>query len=305
MKHRIVYHNDPDGHCSAAIAGMALQSKGYEVVYQSADYGDAKIDARRDENLVIVDFCFQPDERMQEIIDFYGDRLTWIDHHQTSMPISAKNPDVRGKCAVEVHGEVVSACELTWDFYFPVRDMPVAVRTIGDWDTWRHATMKDSIRARHALEFKLFLDSQNTHPDVYFVPWTALFNLYDEFCAAVKKGEVLLQYQIEQNRKHAAGLAWEGVFLCVPAVFMNKRGNSMMFDSVYDEAKHKLMVGYEHAHGDHWTVSLYSTHEVMDCGVLAKRAGKLSGMGGGGHRGAAGFQTDWESFQKMARRYDE
>ena len=68
----------------------------------------------------------------------------------------------------------------------------------------------------------------------------------------------------------------------MPAVFLNRRGNSLMFDSIYDPTKHKLMVGYEHD-GQKWTVSLYTTHDDVDCSEIAKS------MGGGGHAKAAGF----------------
>jgi len=304
-KVKIVYHNDPDGHCSAAIAGMALKARGYEVVYQAVGYGDAEIDMWDGEELVIVDFCFQPEEKMQEVIDFYGDRLTWIDHHKTAMSLSEKNPNVKGIRTVEEYGEAVSACELTWGFFYPMRSMPRSVRTVGDWDTWRHAKMENRVCAQRAVAFNLFLGSQNTHPEKYWTTWMNFFDYNIQFDDAVEKGKILLDYQNEQNRKNADKLAWEGTFNGIPAVFMNRRGNSQMFDSVYDPSRYNVMVGYEHCKNGIWTVSLYSTHDDIDCGELAKEVGRASPHpGGGGHKGAAGFQTTWRYFEWLVERIE-
>ena len=38
--------------------------------------------------------------------------------------------------------------------------------------------------------------------------------------------------------------------------------------------------------GSKWTVSIYSTNKNIDCSELAKK------YGGGGHKGAAGFQCE-------------
>ena len=40
-------------------------------------------------------------------------------------------------------------------------------------------------------------------------------------------------------------------------------------------------------------VSLYSTHEDVHCGRICKE------LGGGGHKGAAGFQMDLDAFWEL------
>ncbi len=59
--------------------------------------------------------------------------------------------------------------------------------------------------------------------------------------------------------------------------------NSQMFDSVWDPEKYDAMLTFGWRKGQ-WTVSLYSTKDDVDVSVIAKN------RGGGGHKGAAGFQ---------------
>ena len=67
---------------------------------------------------------------------------------------------------------------------------------------------------------------------------------------------------------------------------------SWQFNSVYDPEKHDVMVAYCKLKTGKWRVGLYSTKPGVDCGAIAKS------LGGGGHKGAAGFLCDelpWEA----------
>ena len=67
---------------------------------------------------------------------------------------------------------------------------------------------------------------------------------------------------------------------------------SWLFKSVWDPAKHDMMCAYGRLKDGRWRVSLYSTKPEVDCAAIAKL------LGGGGHRGAAGFiceKLPWET----------
>ena len=67
---------------------------------------------------------------------------------------------------------------------------------------------------------------------------------------------------------------------------------SWLFKSVWDPEKHDAMCAYGRLKDGRWRVSLYSTKPEVDCGAIAKS------LGGGGHRGAAGFiceKLPWEN----------
>ena len=102
-----------------------------------------------------------------------------------------------------------------------------------------------------------------------------------------------MNYEIAQNAKFCKAYTFQTVLMChgreeaYVAICAN-RGftNSKLFDSVYDPAKHHLMITFVRLKlpSHKWTVSLYSTRDDVDCGEIAKA------FGGGGHKGAAGFQ---------------
>lgn len=92
-------------------------------------------------------------------------------------------------------------------------------------------------------------------------------------------------------RVELADDTWKAVdkFWCV-ALNSAQRG-SWQFNSVYDPSQHDAMVVYCMLKSGKYRVSLYSTKEEVDCGAIAKA------LGGGGHKGAAGFICDelpWE-----------
>lgn len=67
--------------------------------------------------------------------------------------------------------------------------------------------------------------------------------------------------------------------------------SSQFFEGMFDPEKHDVMCAYAHMKDGRWKVGLYSTKPGIDCGAIAKS------FGGGGHKGAAGFQCDklpWE-----------
>jgi nanoRNase/pAp phosphatase (c-di-AMP/oligoRNAs hydrolase) len=59
--------------------------------------------------------------------------------------------------------------------------------------------------------------------------------------------------------------------------------NSQTFDSVWDPEKYDAMLTFGWRRGQ-WTVSLYSVKQDVDVSEVAVK------HGGGGHKGAAGFQ---------------
>jgi hypothetical protein len=88
--------------------------------------------------------------------------------------------------------------------------------------------------------------------------------------------------------------AYAEVVYSVIAANMGARGSDR-FASVYNENRHEIMLGFAYENTEKVTVSLYSTNPDVSCGDIAKRCGDAGPFpGGGGHKGAAGFQTSWE-----------
>ena len=70
---------------------------------------------------------------------------------------------------------------------------------------------------------------------------------------------------------------------------MNIHSNSLAFGPLYDE--YDIVCPFVFVGGKQWKYSLFSSKKDVDCSVIAKALGDIDGLGGGGHAGAAGFQT--------------
>lgn len=272
---KCLYHSaDLDGHCSGAIIKNLHPECEMIGINYGQDFPWKKIE--QGEQVFMVDFGLQPFSDMHRLSSIC--ELHWIDHHKSAIADAiASDFRVSGLCNVEYAG-----CELTWQYVNSYRPQPKAVRLLGRYDVWDHSeaetlpfqygarTEKDTLPENQEFWNKLFTD--NSYCD-----------------QLVEKGRLILDYEASQNTKFCKAYAFETELFGHKGICAN-RGfcNSKLFDSVYDPERHDLMISFSRLKppAGKWTVSLYSTKDNVDCSVLAKQ------LGGGGHKGAAGFQCE-------------
>lgn len=271
------YHSaDLDGHCSGAIVKMKFP----ECQMIGINYGQSiDLDAIIDGEVVyMVDFCLQPFEGMEELNKRC--ELHWIDHHAKG---SIDEAHERGFLASG--GQLLeigkAGCELTWQYLNRDSLVPRAVYLLGRYDIWDHDADDDVLPFQYGMR-----NFEDTTPEnINF--WDSVFHFNPD--QVVNIGRTILDYEEKQNAKFCKAYAFETEFEGNTTICAN-RGftNSKIFDSVYDPKKHHMMITFCRLKppADKWTVSLYSTRDDVDCGAIAKS------FGGGGHKGAAGFQCD-------------
>ena len=278
---KIFYHSaDLDGACSGAI----VKHRFSEATLHPINYGDPFPweNIVPGEGVWLVDFCLETREDMERLNEISN--LIWIDHHKTSVE------------AMERHGwnfagEVLigqAGCELTWSYLHPEEDVPEAVRLLGRYDVWDHSDP-------NTLNFQYGMKQiPDTKPDNQEL-WSALFT--DSGLLTVKicdNGAAILAYETRRNERYAKSTAFVADFEGLRAICINRGNtNSLVFKSVYDPAKHDLMIAFVKRPGK-WTVSLYSDKPEVDCSALALA------RGGGGHHGAAGFQCQELPFVEVS-----
>ena len=271
------YHSsDLDGHCSGAIVKMKYP----ECDMRGINYGQEFPwnDILPNEKVFMVDFGLQPFEDMEKLNGVC--KLHWIDHHKTVLDEAHKRGFLAsGGQSLKIG---LAGCELTWEYLHEDKESPLAVYLLGRYDVWDHSDER-------VLPFQYGVRQiQDTFPDnIDF--WSKLFNYREYVESLIKTGEVLLSYEHTQNAKFCKAYAFETELNGMKAICAN-RGfcNSKLFDSVYDPTKHCMMIAFCRLKppAGKWIVSLYSTRDDIDCGTIAKS------FGGGGHKGAAGFQCD-------------
>lgn len=265
------YHSaDLDGKCSAAIVNYKHQGFGIDLI--GINYGEefpwCKVE---DGELVyMVDFALQPFSKMI-MLDNKVD-LIWIDHHKTAI-------DDEKKYGIKFNGLRrigTGACALVWEYLFN-NDIPEGVRLLAEYDVWNHQNPK-------TLPFQYGLRVCDTEPKSGIWRSTVFTgNGVDKIC---QNGSLLLDYETSQNKIQASAKCFEIEFDGLKCIAMNHGpANSKVFDSVWDPKKYDAMMPF-YWNGRFWLVSLYSDRDDVDVSAVAKK------RGGGGHKGAAGFQSD-------------
>ena len=265
------YHeSDFDGQCSAAIVKYAFP----DCQPMPITHGDSfPFHAfQPGETVYMVDFCLPMNlmVRLNEMCEF-----TWIDHHKSTIEEAEEigfHP--RGLRRI---GQ--AACELTWSFLFPTRDLPHAVYLLGRCDVW------DLEVDPAILPFQFGMGLQDTDPVSPLWP-----RLFARGSSALEKriisqGKVIGRYRSRENEKRARSCSFETDLQGVRAVAINAGlTNAAVFDGVWDPDRHDLMVTFCWMSKGSWRVTLYTDKPNIDCSALARR------FGGGGHKCAAGFE---------------
>ena len=270
-----------DGHCSGALVKYFYGS--CEMI--GINYGDKfpwqRISKDADK-IWMVDFSLQPFDQMVKLQQLSGDRLIWIDHHKSAIEehkdwnhnhyeyLSINGTRKIGKGACQLVFEYLQA-ELHFSGV-----LPTFVKLLAEYDVWDHSDPR-------ALSFQYGMRMQkNTFPDNQKL-WASLFDA-EEVQRITEIGSTILEYEIAQNEKYASACAFETDLDGLKCIAINKSlTNSQVFDSVWNPEKYDAMLSFGYRKGQ-WTVTLYSDKPDIDVSVIAKN------RGGGGHRGAAGFQ---------------
>lgn len=298
------YHSsDLDGHCSGAIVRHAHP----ECEMFPINYGDPfpweEVD--KDELVIMVDFSLQPFTDMIRLMNHA--RLIWIDHHKSAIDEYIRSVSlsenkhlpttVYGRRSVER-----AACELTWEFYFKDKPIPLAVILLGLYDSWRfHGHELEPM----VLRFQTRMRMEDLNPNGNELPWLwkALFDADPTYPAQdivhdlVKQGGLLLNFDDKQKAKYVAAYAFDVLMKSTPVPCDGQKQtiysgiavnlgltNSRVFESVWDPDKYDLMITFVLRPDMHWNVSLYSDKDDVPCHEIARA------WGGGGHPGASGFQ---------------
>lgn len=261
-----------DGKCAAAIVNHAVSQFTVDLEMMPVQYGqEIDIDDIDAHIVYMVDFSLQPFSLMHKLAKRCN--LIWIDHHKSAIEQADKTEFHCYKRVTEV-GK--AGCELAWEYAFPYIKMPHAVHLLGRYDVWDHG---DS----DTLPFQYAMRTYSMPPDSH-AWWECLFEL-DDLSRYIEYGQTILLYIQSHNTVYAKA-AFETDIEGYRVIALNRMyTNSQMFEGVYDSSRHDAMLTFGWCNGQ-WTVSLYATKDNVDVSEIARQ------YGGGGHKGAAGFQCD-------------
>lgn len=295
------YHADADGRCSGFwVHNSAKVNDGYQL-HQNIEINYGKpfpIEiVRPDEQVYIVDYSIEPDE-MRELLKI-TQNVTWIDHHKTAIDKYADfEHEIRG-----VRYDGIAGCMLTYCYLeimtnngegdiepfdiSMIEGAPMFTKLIADWDVWTFEF------GDHTRNFITSFYSYEASPESDF--WNRFVSESSNYgvsiCYDMINEGVIMNQQRDGWAKDYMKLGFEVDFEghCCFAVNLG-RCSSEYFKSL-PEGKYDILMPFSF-NGEVFTVSLYS--KTVDVSEIAKK------YGGGGHKGASGFQCEGIPFRKVA-----
>ena len=284
MATHIFYHSAAlDGHCSGAIAYDALRKSEGEVNAFAINYGQEFPFhlINKEDTVYMLDFSLQPYEDMKKLNNMC--RLIWIDHHKSAIEEAEKD---KGTLFLGSREVGKAGCELTWEYFHSTTPMPKGVYFLGRYDVW-DLVNPDILKFQYGLRgFETFQPTAEVWKKV-------LDNTDDRFTEyCVQSGGVIVAYNESTDAKYIKSYGFEVEFEGLKGIACNKgMANSKLFNAVKDN--YELLISFVRAKEGHWTVSLYTEKDEIDCSVIAKK------YGGGGHKSAAGMVLSNEKFMEL------
>jgi len=275
------HHNDLDGR-AAAVAVLDNFGDYVETCQINYNIPFPFDQIEKTEAVFIVDYSIKPEE-MERLLKITK-AVTWIDHHKTAIAKYEDFPHkVKGYRSTKYAG-----CVLTWIYLNKMlpdkleptdeqleewyKDVPHFLKLIGDYDTWTFAFPETNAFHYGALRYDTEPKSEFWHRCVDRSTVVKVGN----------EGSIVLQYRDQWAKDYMKSWAYEVEFEGCTGIAANlAQCGSQYFESFED--KYDLMLPFVWD-GKQWTVSLYTTREHIDVSEIAKK------YGGGGHKGAAGFQ---------------
>lgn len=300
MKPLVFYHaNCADGFGAAFAAWTKF---GDNAEYVPVQYGEDIQYDFRDRDVYVLDFSYSR-ERMEFLFDFAA-RVVWLDHHKTAFEmwcgkyergmqhVDISNPNV----TIELNDNKSGAL-LAWEYFHPGTEAPMLIKHIDDYDRW---------------QFKLEGTKEFNKALWGYAPWN--FEQWKELCSQLevwddiagphfiyKEGRAILRAhdQNVQSVVKAAAMRCKvlivdphapvGLQDVLPGLAANCPAH-LSSDVGHELATQSGTFGLCWALGKDGKVkaSLRSNGDY-DVSAIAKA------FGGGGHKNAAGFETDTET----------
>lgn len=264
------HHNDLDGRCAGAIVYQRHDDcEMIEVDYKD-DIGIEKIGI--DEKIYVVDFSFKP-ETMKSVLK-KTQEIIWIDHHKTAFEYNY-GIDLRG-----IRDKQYSGCELTWIFLCS-EVIPKSVILIGDRDKWAWKYGEET--AQFNMGLRMFPHKPKDEI------WEKLIHHQADLSEVIDAGKICIKFRDQFCSDYIESYGFETTFENYEC-FAN--GIYMFASEAFGKKmeQYDICLSYEYL-GNKWIVGLYS--EEIDVSIIAKK------YGGGGHKGAAGFECLLLPFKKQ------
>jgi oligoribonuclease NrnB/cAMP/cGMP phosphodiesterase (DHH superfamily) len=288
------YHNDADGRCAASVVAQyefAKSNFSADAVPDKRDYFEVDYTkplpdvVSKNEKVYIVDYSFKGNtlDQLQNILNKTSN-VIWCDHHTSSINLLKSKTYLNYIPGIRQDG--ISGAALIYMHLHNVdfNSCPEYIKLVSDYDCWIY---KYGDRTNY---FKLGLESNDF--DALDDVWLEL-NHEDNGCtetmshpylnSLIEKGKIIKEHIDKDNNYYLSHYGYESELSGYKCYVVNKKSNSWIFGNKINEYPFVVVYVFD---GEQYVYSLFSTNPNIDCSKIAES------LGGGGHKGAAGFVSD-------------
>lgn len=306
-KIQIITHDDMDGYASAAVVYWAFKKAGFisEDNYSITHYNYSDKIPSCDQSakiIFITDYSISNEGFMKDLKQTYDNnnhKIFWCDHHQTSID-NCKGDYTILKNIPGIRDTKYCGAALAWFYLNPGStdtNLPKILRLVDDYDCWKKKIKEsDYLNAAFNYNQEYYKDLHDPTSDL----WEHLiyYRGNSEFSVTGHKlidyGEKSCQIQRDTEWANIRRNGWIGTLDKFPDVKMiclnnDSKGSQLFSDLLkskeYPNGKYTHACAFQY-NGSKMTYSIYSAENV------SPNAQKIcEAYGGGGHPGAAGFQS--------------
>jgi hypothetical protein len=250
------------------------------------DYGQPVpvLDPKSTDIIVMVDISF-PSDVMCTLQDH--SKLIWLDHHISAMKDAASFYGTNNLSFINgIRDPKFAVCELTWKYFFPEQEMPEIIRLLGRYDCFG---LKGTPEEQKVLEFQYGARQCITNPEEAYYELVDNISCDNTELKIWNKGKAIYSYLCTEAKQIYAR-RFEITFDLYRFAIVNQvQFNPINFGIDYHKDGYEGFACFHYQDGK-WVFSLYNDDGKVDCSEICKS------RGGGGHKGAAGFQLTTEEF---------
>lgn len=290
------YHNDIDGRCAGFLVAYMNNNFNREDFFEVNYSQELPIDKVKDnEKVWFVDYCFTDKTiGVLESLQQRGCDIIWIDHHVQSCELD-ENPKyhnikgIRNKAASGAALTYMYLCFESGEFndytdeeiHKNLYKLPMYVQLVDDYDRWIFS-LGDNV-----THFKIGIECDDYNFDAEVLK--ELQSSDYKMGSIIKLGAQIKQYIDSDNANYLKLYSYESEILGHKCLVVNRKTNSWIFGDKINEYPICMVYVFD---GTNYVYSIFTKDENIDCSEIAKQ------FGGGGHKGAAGFQNKELLFKK-------
>ncbi len=306
-KIQIITHDDMDGYASAAVVYWAFKKAGFisedNFSITHYNYSDKIPSCDQSAKIIfITDYSISNEGFMKDLKQTYDNnnhKIFWCDHHQTSID-NCKGEYTILKNIPGIRDTKYCGAALAWFYLNPGStdaNLPKILRLVDDYDCWKKKIKEsDYLNAAFNYNQEYYKDLHDPTSDL----WEHLiyYRGNSEFSVTGHKlidyGEKSCQIQRDTEWANIRRNGWIGTLDKFPDVKMiclnNDSKGSQLFSDLL-KSKEYPNGKYTHACAFQFDGSkmVYSIYSAENASPNAQKI--CEAYGGGGHPGAAGFQS--------------